>query len=159
MQIHLNSYGTYLHVKDQLFEIRKKVDKVVEKHHIAAHKVKSIWISDGIALSSGAVQLAIKNNIDIVFLEYNGFPMGRIWHSKLGSTTLIRKKQLAASLSELALQYTKEWLHLKLQHQADFIQNLQKHRKQHQGYLEDKLNRIGSLQYKITQVQAAHIDD
>ena len=49
MQIHLNTYGTYLHVKDQLFEIRKKVDGVVEKHHIAAHKVKSIWVGQGSA--------------------------------------------------------------------------------------------------------------
>lgn len=159
MQIHLNSYGTYLHIKDQLFEIRKKTDGVVEKHHIAAHKVKSIWVGQGIAFSSDAVQLAVKNNIDIVFLEYNGTPIGRVWHSKMGSTSLIRKKQLEASLSELALIYTKEWLNQKLQNQADFITDLQKHRKQHQAYLEDKVLRIGGLQQSIQQLQAAHVDD
>lgn len=159
MQIHLNTYGTYLHIKDQLFEIRKKTDGVVEKHHIAAHKVKSIWVGQGIAFSSDAVQLAVKNNIDIVFLEYNGTPIGRVWHSKMGSTSLIRKKQLEASLSELALIYTKEWLNQKLQNQADFITDLQKHRKQHQAYLEDKVLRIGGLQQSIQQLQAAHVDD
>lgn len=159
MQIHLNTYGTYLHIKDQLFEIRKKVDGVVEKHHIAAYKVKSIWAGQGIAFSSDAVQLAVKNNIDIVFLEYNGTPIGRVWHSKLGSTSLIRKKQLEASLSELALKYTKEWINQKLQNQANFIVGLQKHRKQHQAYLEEKVLRIGSLQHSIQELQARHIDE
>jgi len=84
LQLHLNTYGTYLHVKDQLFEIKIKTSGEVKKHQVAAHKVKSIWIGEGIALSSEAVKLALKNNIDIVFLEYNGHPLGRIWHSKLG---------------------------------------------------------------------------
>ena len=159
MQIHLNSYGTYLHIKDQMFEVRKKVDGVVEKHHIAAHKVKSIWVGEGIAFSSEAVKLAIKNNIDIVFLEYDGRPIGRVWHCKLGSTTLIRKKQLEASLKEEALFYTKKWLIQKVQNQLDFIQNLIKHRKQHQVYLLDKLERIGAMLRSIQQLEAAHIDE
>jgi len=159
MQIHLNSYGTYLHIKDQLFEIRKKVEGVVEKHHIAAHKVKSIWVGKGIAFSSDAVALAVKNNIDIVFLTQHGNPIGRVWHSKMGSTSLIRKKQLEASLNELALVYTKEWLNRKLQHQADFIQNLMKHRKQQEAYLSDKLLRIGELQNKLIAINAIHVDE
>ncbi len=159
MQIHLNTYGTYLHIKDQLFEVRKKTDGVVEKHHIAAHKVKSIWVGQGIAFSSDAVRLAVKNNIDIVFLEYDGMPIGRVWHSKLGSTSLIRKKQLVASLNEGALEYTKNWLTQKIQNQSDFIQNLLKHRKQHQVYLIDKIERIDKLQASIQALTATHIDE
>ena len=158
MQIHLNTYGTYLHIKDQLFEVRKKTDAGVEKHHIAAHKVKSIWVGQGIAFSSDAVRLAVKNNIDIVFLEYDGHPIGRVWHSKLGSTSLIRKKQLAMSLSEGALEYTKKWLCQKVQNQLDFIQHLQKHRKQHQSYLGEKIERISNLQKSLQEISATHID-
>jgi len=159
MQIHLNSYGTYLHIKDQLFEVRKKVDGIVEKHHIAAHKVKSIWVGQGIAFSSEAVKLAIKNNIDIVFLEKNGMPIGRVWHTKLGSTTLIRKKQLEASLGTIALDYTKQWLVQKVQQQLDFIQQLKKHRKQHHDFLDDKIRRIQALQASIQEVAATHVDE
>lgn len=159
MQIHLNSYGTYLHIKDQLFEVRKKTDGVVEKHQIAAHKIKSIWIGEGIALSSEAVRLAIKNNIDIVFLDYNGHPIGRVWHSKLGSTSLIRKKQLTASLSTAALDYTKVWLGRKLQNQYEFVEKLKKHRKQHQVYLTDKTERIAAIQQSLQQLNAEKIDE
>ena len=37
---------------------------------------------------------AMDHNIDIIFLDEFGDPFGRVWHSKLGSTTLIRRRQL-----------------------------------------------------------------
>ena len=66
---------------------------------------------------------------------------------------------MEASLNELALVYTKEWINQKLQNQVDFIVGLQKHRKQHHAYLEDKVLRIGGLQHSIQQLQATHIDE
>ena len=38
-----------------------------------------------------AMKLAMDNNIDVISLDEFGDPFGRVWHSKLGSTTLIRK--------------------------------------------------------------------
>jgi len=37
---------------------------------------------------------AMDHNIDIIFLDEFGDPFGRGWHSKLGNTTLIRRRQL-----------------------------------------------------------------
>mgnify|MGYP000577486705 CR=1 FL=1 len=159
MQIHLNTYGTYLHIKDQLFEIKiKKADKV-EKHQVAVHKVKSIWVGEGIALSSEAVKLAVKNNIDIVFLEFDGKPIGRVWHSKLGSTSLIRKKQLMCSIAPKALYYVKDWLGRKVGNQTEMLKNLKKHRKQHEVYLDRKISQMDALQVLIREVEAASVDD
>ena len=153
MQIHLNTYGTYLHVKDQLFEIKIKKEGNVEKHQVAAHKVKSIWIGKGIALSSESVKLALQNNIDIVFLEYDGQPIGRVWHSKLGSTTLIRKRQLECSLSTEALSYVKSWLGTKVGNQLTFVKDLKKHRKQHEVFLNKKIKQIEALKVLIENVE------
>ena len=101
MQIYLNTYGTYLHVKDDMFEIKiPHKDAEPTKQHIAAHKISSIIMSVSAALSTDAVRLALTNNIDIIFTQSDGHPIGRIWHSKLGSTTRIRKRQLEASLTE-----------------------------------------------------------
>src|SRR5215210_8751214 len=111
MQIYLNTYGTYLHVKDEMFEIRVPVkDAEPVKQHIAAHKIQTIVIATSASLSTDAVRLALMNNIDIIFTHSDGHPMGRIWHSKLGSTTKIRKRQLEASLSKEAVTFTKEWI-------------------------------------------------
>lgn len=148
MHIYLNSYGTYLHVKDEMFEIRipESGEQVAQTKYFAAHKLKGIVISVSAALSTDAVALALKHNIDIIFSDRSGHPLGRVWHSKLGSTTLIRKRQLEASLGTDAVYWTLEWLSQKLQNQVDFIKWLKKHRSQHQHYLDDKIARIESLQ-------------
>lgn len=159
MQIHLNTYGTYLHVKDQLFEVKRKVDGEIHKTHLAAHKVRSIWVSDGIALSSDAVKLAMKHNVDIVFLEYDGHPYSRVWHSKLGSTTLIRKKQLEASLDERSLQYVQHWLSSKFDNQLGFLKSLLSHRPQQEDYLSERIGKITKLRDAMLALKAPHIDE
>jgi CRISP-associated protein Cas1 len=160
MQLHINTYGTYLHVKDAMFDVRKKQDDGSwSSQVVAAHKVKSVWMSKGTALSSDAVALALRNNVDIVFLERGGQPLGRIWHSKLGSTTRIRKVQLEASLDGRALKYTQSWLGQKLGNQADFVRDLKKHRAQHSGYLTDKVDRIEALRAAIGALEAPRLDE
>lgn len=158
MQIHLNSYGTYLHVHESMFEIRKREDGIVKKTQLAAHKVKSIWVSDGVALSANAVKLAMQNNIDIVFLEYNGQPYGRVWHSKLGSTTRIRKEQLKASLGEAAVVYVLMWIGEKMKNQREFVKQLLSHRPQHQEYLTDRLDRMQKMHDEIRHLEGTDID-
>ena len=141
MQIYLNTYGTYLHVKDEMFEIRIPVkDAEPAKQYIAAHKISSIIMSTSAALSTDAVRLALMNNIDIIFTQADGHPIGRIWHSKLGSTTKIRKRQLEASLRREAVLFTKEWIIVKMQNQLEFIKDLKKHRAQIEEYLDYKIS-------------------
>jgi len=159
MQLHLNTYGAYLHVKEKMFEVQVRADGETKRTQVAAHKVKSIWLSTGTALSSDAVKLAVQNNIDIVFLENNGTPIGRVWHTKLGSTTLIRKKQLEASLGEQALHYTKQWVGAKMDNQIEMVAGLRKHRTQHHSYLDSHLEAMASMRLKVESVSAKHVDD
>lgn len=135
-----------------MFEVRVKKDDVYEKFHYSAKKVSSIVISQGIALSSDAVKLAVMNNIDILFVENDGMPIGRVWHSKLGSTTKIRKKQLEASLNETGAKWTKEWISTKLQNQIDFINDLKRYRADKSGYMQEKISAIESYKNTILQL-------
>lgn len=155
MHIHINTYGTYVHVKDELFEIRKKnAQGEVERQHFAAHKVQGIVLCTGAALSTDAIKLAMMHNVDLLFVEHDGSPIGRVWHAKLGSTTKIRKTQLEASLSAVGLVWVKAWLLAKLGNQLDFIKDLKKHRPQHADYLNDKLTRIEALTVSIQSLDA-----
>jgi CRISPR-associated protein Cas1 len=159
MQIYLNTYGTYLHVKDEMFEIKvPSKDATSSKQHIAAHKISSIIMSTSASLSTDAVRLALMNNIDIIFTHSDGHPMGRIWHSKLGSTTRIRKRQLEASLSIEAVKFTKLWIGEKITNQLDFIKDLKKHRPQMADFLNDKIARIEHLYLSLNNLQADKIE-
>src|SRR5690554_7320096 len=130
MQIFINTYGTYVHVKDEMFQIKvpEKEKNTTKVNHIAAHKITSFIMSKGAALSTDAISLALKHNIDIVIVENNGHPMGRFWHSKLGSTTKIRKEQLKASTGSQGLEWVKNWLCRKLENQEEYLADLRKHR-------------------------------
>lgn len=151
MQLYLTTYGTYLHVKDALFEVRvpQKDSGGYEKRHFSAQKVTSIILTTAGALSTDAVVLALKHNIDIIFADRSGFPLGRVWHSKLGSTTLIRKRQLEASLGRAGLQWTLSWIRRKMERQAELLVRLQKHRVRQKPFLKKKREKILNLRESV----------
>lgn len=159
MQLVINTYGTYVHIKDELFEVRLKKDGKEEKHHFASQKVTSILLSKGAAISTDAIILALKNNIDIVVFEYDGQPVGRFWHSKLGSTSKIRKKQLEASLNETGLVYIKQWIGNKIKNQVEFIKRLKKHREQKAEELNRKIEMLEGQWQKIAGQQAKNTSE
>lgn len=154
MQLHITTYGTYLHVKDAMFDVRRKGEdgKLISATY-SAEKVTHILLATGTSLSTDAVRLAMRHNVDVVFIEQYGDPIGRVWHAKLGSTTKIRKRQLEASLGADGLRWVRTWLLAKLDNQAGFIRDLKKHRTQHTNYLDDKLIRLQALSLSINTVE------
>ncbi|WKN44264.1 CRISPR-associated endonuclease Cas1 [Tunicatimonas pelagia] len=159
MQLHINTYGAYVHVKDQMFEIRVPDEKKTAKSHLAAHKVKSIIMATGTALSTDAIKLAMMHNVDILFIEQYGKPIGRVWHSKLGSTTKIRKAQLVASMNVTGVKWVKEWVLTKVDNQIQFIKDLRKHRKQHHEFMDEKIGQIENLYLSIQELQGEVVSD
>lgn len=158
MQLIINTYGTYLHIKDELFEVTLTKDGEKQKHHFASQKVTSILLSKGSAISTDAVILAMKNNIDIVVFERNGMPVGRFWHSKPGSTSKIRKQQLEASLNQTGVVWTKTWLMKKLENQVDFLKRLKNHRPTIADTIQEKIDGILSLKEKIKELRGDKIE-
>lgn len=159
MQLIINTYGTYVHVKDELFEVTLTKDGVKEKHHFASQKVTSILLSKGAAISTDAVILAMKNNIDVVVFEYDGVPVGRFWHSKPGSTSKIRKQQLEASLNETGVFWIKNWLTVKLNNQTEFLKRLKNHRPATADLIQEKIDAISVLKTKMKDLKGAKVDE
>ena len=146
MQLYLNTYGVYLHIKDALFEVRlPQPGGGYDIKHFAAHKVTSIILTTSAALSTDAIRLALMNNVDIIFADSSGFPLGRIWHSKLGSTTAIRKAQLEASLGPVGVGRVVDWLVAKLEQHAGFLKDLKKHRNTLHPLLDERIAQIANL--------------
>lgn len=145
MELHLSSRGCYLHVRDEMFEVIVKDGAESRKHSFAAANLRAIVLAEAGSLSTDALRLAIRHNVDILLLDSGGQPLGRFWHSRIGSTTRIRKAQLAASLDERGMAAVKAWLVQKMENQRDFLASLKKHRPQHGDFLDDKTRRIEAL--------------
>ena len=92
MQLVINTPGSFITQKDACFRLKIQ-DRVSD---ISPLKVESIVITNQAMISSQAIVLALEHNIDIVFLDGFGDPVGRVWFSKMGSTALIRRRQLEA---------------------------------------------------------------
>lgn len=110
----------YLCKRGDCFQLQK--DDL--KQEYSAKKVEQILITTRAALSTDAIELAIENNIDIIFLKSTGQPLGRVWHSKLGSISTIRRKQLFLQEHPFGLMLVKEWIVQKLENQIEHLNKL-----------------------------------
>ncbi len=153
MQLFISTYGAYVHVRDQMFEIKVKKDGKEQKHLFSAKKIQSIILSQSTALSSDAVKLAMYNNIDIVFVENDGTPLGRVWHSKPGSTVKIRKAQLEASMNKTGVKWIKEWIDAKIQNQINFLRELRKHRPAKADFINEKIDKIEAINISLSALE------
>ncbi|MBF0538987.1 MAG: CRISPR-associated endonuclease Cas1 [Nitrospirae bacterium] len=124
MELVINTYGAYLRKNGECFVVKAE-DKEQE---ISVRKVTSIMITTSALISTDAIKLALDHNVDIIFLDDFGNPIGRVWHCKLGSTVAIRRTQLSIADSADALSLVIEWITQKLQNQVDLINRLKKPR-------------------------------
>lgn len=138
MQLVINSYGAYLRKSGNCFLVKRE-DKSFE---VAVSKVSSILITTAAYITTDAIKLAVDNNIDIVFLDAHGDPYGRVWHPKLGSTTLIRRRQLELYDTPEGLGLAKEWGLKKLDNQAELLARLRKTREEKRSELDRCIEEI-----------------
>ena len=145
MQLVINTYGSYLHKEGERFRIKNE-DKVFE---VSAKKVDSILITTAATISTDAIEFAMRNNVDIIFLDSFGNPYGRVWHSKLGSTTLIRRRQLEIAETEQGLKLALEWAVKKLENQMCFLERLARSRPEKGERIKEYISRLGDIRHKI----------
>ena len=148
MQLFINTRGSLLKRKGERFEIRASE----QSHEFAAEKIHSIVVATSVRLTSNAIQLANEKNVDIVFLDSKGFPNSRVWQTRLGSTAMIRRKQLEASQSDEGLQIANAWVLMKLQNQSAFLLELKKRRAASQAMLEKASDGIKATHERLSSV-------
>ncbi|QZE15497.1 CRISPR-associated endonuclease Cas1 [Halosquirtibacter laminarini] len=103
MDLILNTYGTTL---------TKDLDSFVVVHpdgkqRVHPKGVKCITISKGAMITSDAAILAIENQIDVLFVDTKGSPVGRVWSHRYGSVSTIRRNQLDFTFSCKAVDWVK----------------------------------------------------
>ena len=113
MELILNTFGVSLNRDNEGFVINTSDGK----QRIPAVGIDSIQISRGAQITSDAVMLAIEREIEVLFMDRSGNPIGRIWSSKYGSISTIRKGQLSFVYSHNAVDWIKNVLLKKIENQ------------------------------------------
>ncbi len=104
MHLHIQSFGTHASVSNGMLVIRQKKDKEV----ISLRHVKSISFGKGVLFSSDVMYLAMQHQIPITFGKRSGYPAGRIWSEKYGSSTEVRRKQSLFFQAEISKKWIKD---------------------------------------------------
>ena len=109
----LNTYGVSLNRDNEGFVISNSEGR----QRVPVTGITSIQISKGASITSDAVMLAVENEIEVLFMDKVGNPMGRIWSPKYGSISTIRKGQLAFIYSHDSVDWIKEVIRQKIENQ------------------------------------------
>jgi CRISP-associated protein Cas1 len=149
MDLYINTYGTYLHRRDDMFELEVEGKKT----KIAPAKVRSIIISTGAFLTTDAVKLAVENNIDVVLMDDFGNPYGRFWHSRFGSTAFIRRRQIEVAETLDGLNFVKEWLKNKIDNSTKHLKELEYKRLSKADEIEERISEIEKYITKIDGIE------
>ena len=148
MQLVINTYGSYLQKNGDCFKV-KTDEKVFE---ISCKKIESILISTAAYITTDAVKMAVENNIDIVFMDEHGDPYGRVWHSRLGSTTLIRRRQLEIAETDEGFNLALDWVQTKFRNQLDLLKRLRQTRPHKSAEITsyiDKIENVGNGLHRL----------
>ncbi len=99
MELVLNTYGVSLNRDNEGFVISSNEGS----RRIPAEGIKSIQIGRGAQITSDAILLAVEREIEILFMDRAGNPVGRVWSPKYGSVSSIRKGQINFTFSGKAV--------------------------------------------------------
>ena len=120
---------------------------------VSVKKVSSIMITTSAYITTDAVKMAMDHNIDVVFLDKFGDPYGRVWHSKLGSTTLIRRKQLEIAETGEGLDLAIEWISKKFDNQIDFLKRLRETRSRKSKEITASIEKLKSCSEGLNKLE------
>jgi len=118
-------------------------------HTFHPDKIKSITISKGAIISSDAITTAIENEIDIIFVDNLGNPIGRIWSHKYGSISTIRIKQTEFVFSTAASQFIIQTLANKIDGNIAILLYLKNLLPQHENLILRTITALNDYKDKI----------
>lgn len=155
MELVINTFGTSLSRDNEAFQIVHKDGK----QRVPAQGIKSIQISRGAQITSDAVLLAIENEIEVLFMDRTGKPIGRIWSPKYGSISTIRKGQLAFSFSNEAVKWIRDLIRQKIENQQALLIMMKADDDATQRKVQRAIRRLDDYGAKISKLEGDIVSD
>lgn len=151
----LNSYGTSLQREQGRFVVYTQEGK----DYIVPGQVRTITVSKGAKVSSDAVLLAIEHEIDLLFVDGQGSPKGRVWSVKYGSIATIRRNQVEFIFSPKAVEWVKQLLAYKMETQIAVLLTLAPAGEEGERRVQRAINALEDHKRKVLQLQGEVVAD
>lgn len=155
MELVLNTYGISLSRDNEGFVISSEDGR----QRIPAEGIKSIQIGKGALISSDAVMLAVEREIEVLFMDRSGKPVGRIWSPRFGSISTIRKGQLNFTYSKQAVAWIKDVICKKIENQQAMILTIRTEDDRAKRIAERSIARLDDYRKKISKLEGEIVHD
>ena len=155
MELVLNTFGTSLSRDNESFVILTKEGK----QRIPSEGITSIQISRGAQITSDAVLLAIEKEIEVLFMDKSGQPIGRIWSPKYGSVSTIRKGQLSFTFSKDAVSWIKDIISRKIENQQALLLMMIARTEEMEKIVNKSINRLEDYRTKVKGIEGEIVSD
>lgn len=158
MDLVINSYGVLVQIENGLFTISSPEGK----QSFPPDVVKTISIGKAARITSDVILVAIKNNVDILFVNDMGHPEGRVWSVQYGSISTIRRAQLNFLYSPKSVDWVKITIADKMNAQLALLLAFQpeasKDFKTH-NLFAGAINSMEDYKRKVLQAEAEYLSD
>lgn len=155
MELILNTFGTSLNRDNEGFVITHKDGR----QRLPVVGIKSIQISRGANITSDAVMLAIENEIEILFMDKSGKPIGRVWSPKYGSISTIRKGQLNFTFTKDAVGWIKDIISKKIENQQALLLMMQTNDGEIDTLRNKSITKLEDYRIKIARLDGEIVSD
>jgi CRISP-associated protein Cas1 len=155
MELVINTFGTSLSREDEGFVISHDG----ERQRIPAEGIDSIQISRGAQITSDAVMLAIEREIEVLFMDRAGNPIGRVWSPRYGSISTIRKGQLNFSFSHDAVTWIKDIIWHKIENQQTLLMMMVPDKEVDKDVIDKAVSRLEDYQAKVGKLDGEIVSD
>lgn len=117
MEVYIQEKGSALRKEKNHFLIETKINS----NCISPEKVTSIIMEDSTSITTGAIKLAIENDIPLFLSDGLGNIYAKIWKPSFGKNSLVRLQQLKVFNSKYGNKIGREWIISKIESQKKHI--------------------------------------
>ncbi len=103
--------------------------------------------------------MAIEHEIDLLFIDGKGMPMGRVWSIKYGSISTIRKNQLEFIFDPRSVEWVKNIIKEKIDNQTALLFSLEGEDDRQQRMIKSALNALEDYKRKISSTEGQVISE
>lgn len=153
LNIVIQNHGTRISMSNGMLMVQSED----QEHKIPLNKINSLQLTKSCTISTDALLQAMEQGIDVVFVSRKGDPLGRLWNSRFGSISTIRKNQLAFAEAPEAVAWMKKLLMTKLQHQQALLITLYRTDRATDQLIDETISFLDKYEKKLGESDAQKI--
>lgn len=156
MELILNTFGASLNRDTEGFVVTTPDG---DRRRIPAQAIKSIQVGKGAQITSDAIMLAVEREIEIIFVDKAGRPVGRVWSPKYGSISTIRIGQLNFTYTPEAVDWIKDVLSKKIENQQAMLLMFHTEDSATRNIVANAQRKLEDYRQKIMRLQGDIVND